>query len=236
MNILIAEDEKDLRNLLELHLAQERYTVFPASDGVEALGIMQNNAIDLAILDVMMPRLDGFNLLRKIRETSNIPVIFLTARGRDMDKILGLGIGADDYLVKPFSMVELLARVGAHLRRFNEYVNANSNEKSDEKLNIKSGSLVLDMIGCCAFKENVPVELNAKEYKLLSYFMENPGRVFTKKQLYRAVWDEDFYFDDNTIMVHISHIRNKIETDPKNPEFIKTIRGIGYKFQKHEEK
>lgn len=229
MNILIAEDEKDIRNLLKLQLEQEGYSVFAAKDGIEALEVIQNQAIDLAILDVMMPRLDGFNLLRKIRQTSKIPVIFLTARGDEMDKILGLGIGADDYLVKPFSMAELLARVGAQLRRNIEY----SSEKLQASSRLEYGNLCLDKDACCIYKDNVLVELNAKEYMLLKYLMENPERVFTKKQLYMSVWNEDLYYDDNTVMVHMSHIRNKIESDPKNPEYIKTIRGIGYKFHKH---
>lgn len=230
LNVLIAEDEKDIRNLLKLQLEQEGYAVHAAKDGIEALAIIQNEDINLAILDVMMPRLDGFNLLRKIRQTSNIPVIFLTARGDDMDKVLGLGIGADDYLVKPFSIAELLARVGAHLRRNLEY----SFQKPLGFSKIEYGSLCLDKDACCVYKDDVLVELNAKEYMLLKYLMENPERVFTKKQLYRAVWDEDTYYDDNTIMVHISHIRKKIE-DPNNPEYIKTIRGIGYKFHKQSE-
>jgi len=231
LNILIAEDEKDIRNLLKLQLEEEGYSVFATKDGIEALEVIQNNVIDLALLDVMMPRLDGFNLLRKIRQTSNLPVIFLTARGDDMDKILGLGIGADDYLVKPFCMAELLARVGAQLRRNNEYSNQNSQDLSQ----IEFGSLCLDKKACCVHKDSELVEMNAKEYMILKYLMENPERVFTKKQLYKEVWEEDVYYDDNTIMVHISHIRNKIETDPKNPEYIKTIRGIGYKFHKQSE-
>ena len=231
MNILIAEDEMDLRNLLKLHIEQEGYSVFAAKNGFEALEVIQKETVSLAILDVMMPRLDGFNLLRKIRETSTLPVIFLTARSDDMDKILGLGIGADDYLVKPFSMAELLARIGAQLRRNHEY----SYHKQKESKQIVYGKLVLDKNSCCIYKDGVLVELNAKEYKLLEYLMENPTRVFTKKQLYWAVWDEEVYYDDNTIMVHISHLRNKIEIDPKNPEYIKTIRGIGYKLHKQDE-
>ena len=231
MNILIAEDEKDIRNLLQLQLEQEGYSIYAAKDGMEALEILQNTAIDLAVLDVMMPRLDGFNLLRKIRQTSNLPVIFLTARGEDMDKVLGLGIGADDYLVKPFSMAELLARVGAQLRRNLEY----STLKPQGSSKIEYGSLCLDKDACCVHIDDRHVEMNAKEYLLLKYLMENPERVFTKKQLYRAVWDEAVYYDDNTIMVHISHIRNKIESDPKNPKYIITIRGIGYKFRKQRE-
>jgi len=231
MKILIAEDEKDIRNLLKLQLEQEGYEVLAARDGLEAIELMQSADIDLAVLDVMMPRLDGFNLLRKIRQTSSIPVIFLTARGDEMDKILGLGIGADDYLVKPFSMAELIARVGAQLRRNLEYAGSRSLALSK----IEYGRLILDKAACCVYKQGVPVELNAKEFMLLAHLMENPERVFTKKQLYTAVWNEDVYYDDNTIMVHISHLRNKIEEDPRNPEFIKTIRGIGYKFHRPSE-
>ncbi|MGK0465706.1 response regulator transcription factor [Clostridium sp.] len=231
MNILIAEDERHIRNLLQLQLEQEQYSVFSASDGIEALEIIQKENVDLAILDVMMPRLDGFNLLRKIRETSNFPVIFLTARGDDMDKILGLGIGADDYLVKPFSMSELLARVSAQIRRNLEY----SSQKTEVFSKIVYGSICLDKHTCCVYKNNKMVEMNAKEFLLLKYMMESPERVFTKKQLYRAVWDEDAYYDNNTIMVHISRLRNKLETDSKNPKYIRTIRGIGYKFHKYSE-
>ncbi len=231
MKILIAEDEQDMRNLLQLHLEQEGYSVLAARDGLHALDILQTQAVDLAVLDVMMPRLDGFNLLRKIRQTSKIPVVFLTARGDDMDKVLGLGIGADDYLVKPFSMAELLARIGAHLRRQIEY----SADRQGQCSKIQCGSLILDKDACCVWRDGEQIELNAKEYLLLKYLMENPARVFTKRQLYTAVWDETAYFDDNTIMVHISHIRTKIEVDPKEPRYIKTIRGIGYKFDKQDE-
>lgn len=231
MNLLVAEDEKDIRNLIKLKLTQEAYCVLEARDGLEALELIQNNPVDLALLDVMMPGLDGFNLLRKIRTFSNVPVIFLTARGDEMDKILGLGLGADDYLVKPFSMGELLARVSAHLRRHHEYV-AKEHERSKR---IIIGELALDNDACSLQKGDAILELNAKEFKLIKYLMENPGRVFTKKQLYKAVWEEEVYYDDNTVMVHISHLRNKIETDPRNPDYIITVRGIGYKFQKQGE-
>lgn len=228
MNILIAEDEADIRNLLKISLEEEGYAVFPAKDGVEALEILKREEIHLAVLDVMMPRLDGFNLLRKIREASTIPVIFLTARSEDMDKVLGLGLGADDYLAKPFSMNELLARVKAQLRRNHEYLAPLKKEQDY----LEYGGLRVDRKSCCCYVNDKLVELNAKEYKLLVFFMENPQRVFTKKQLYAAVWEGDYYYDDNTIMVHISHLRNKIEADPQNPEYIKTIRGIGYKLHK----
>lgn len=228
MKILVVEDEADIRNLIKIDLENEGYSVFTACDGIEALKILKEVHVDLAILDVMMPRLDGFNLLRKIREDSTVPVIFLTARADDMDKVLGLELGADDYIAKPFSMNELMARVRAQLRRNNEYLNS----KQDNDSLLQYGELSIDKDSCCAYVKNEQIELNAKEYKLLLHLMESPERVFTKKQLYNAVWDDDYYYDDNTIMVHISHLRNKIEDDPQNPEYIKTIRGIGYKLHK----
>ncbi len=228
VNILIAEDETDIRNLLKINLEENAYTVYPAANGLAAWEIIKTREVHLAILDVMMPGLDGFNLLRKIREISTIPVIFLTARTDDMDKILGLGMGADDYLAKPFSINELLARVGAQLRRNHEYLLP----KQKEAVLLQYGKLRIDKESCCAYVDDKPVELNAKEYKLLRHLMENPEKVFTKKQLYHAVWDDDYYYDDNTIMVHVSHLRNKIETDPQSPEYIKTIRGLGYKLHR----
>lgn len=227
MSILIAEDEKDIRELLKLNLKREGYSVICAKDGKEAYELFCSHKIELGIFDVMMPFLDGLNLLRKIRETSTVPVIMLTARGEDTDKVIGLGLGADDYLVKPFSMTELLARVAAILRRSLEY----SAPKAAE-VRIRIGELTLDTDACRAVKNGRSIELNAKEYLLLKFFMENPGRVFTKKQLYNAVWQDDYLYDDNTIMVHISRIRNKIETNPQSPDYIKTVKGIGYKFSK----
>ncbi|NLD48674.1 MAG: response regulator transcription factor [Clostridiaceae bacterium] len=225
MNILIADDEIDIRNLIKTSLEENGYTVLMAKNGKEALDTLMSEEISLAILDVMMPVMDGFNLLRKIREHSTIPVILLTARSDDMDKVLGLGLGADDYLSKPFSVAELVARVGAHLRRSNEYLSP----KERPVPNIAYGKLMIDKEKCCAYKDGKLIELGAKEYLLLLYFMENPERVFTKCQLYHAVWGEEYYSDDNTIMVHISRIRSRIEDDPQNPEYLKTIRGIGYK-------
>jgi len=225
MKILIADDEADIRNLIKISLEENGYTVLSAQNGKEALDLLLSEDIHLAILDVMMPIMDGFNLLRKIREYNTIPVIMLTARTDDMDKVLGLGLGADDYLSKPFSVSELIARVGAQLRRSNEYLTPR--EKS--VTTVTYGNLSIDREKCCAFKDGEPIELGAKEYKLLLYFVENPERVFTKRQLYHAVWEEDFYYDDNTIMVHISRIRSRIEDDPQKPKYLKTIRGIGYK-------
>jgi DNA-binding response OmpR family regulator len=225
MNILVADDEKDIRNLIKISLEENGYTVQTAQDGKEAWDILMTQEVHLAILDVMMPVMDGFNLLRKIREHSTIPVIFLTARTDDMDKVLGLGLGADDYLAKPFSIAELVARVGAHLRRSNEYLSPKG--KTEES--ITYGNLSLDKEKCCVFKNGEPIALGAKEYKLLLHFFQHPERVFTKRQLYQAVWEDDYLFDDNTIMVHISRIRHLIEDDPHKPKYLKTIRGIGYK-------
>lgn len=229
MNILLAEDEQDIRELLELHLIKESYTVFQAEDGLQALKIFNDEHIDLALLDVMMPGIDGFKVLKKIRETSEIPIIFLTARSDDTDKILGLGLGADDYIVKPFSPIEVIARIGAQLRRYYKYTNGHLNDT------LIIGNLTLNKDSFTLLKSEKVIELNPKEYKILELLMENAGKVYTKKQLYEAVWEDPYYGDNNTIMVHISHIshiRDKIEDNPKSPKYLKTVRGIGYKFEK----
>ncbi|WP_125152980.1 response regulator transcription factor [Clostridium rectalis] len=226
MNILIAEDEQGIRELVELHLSKEGYNVFQAEDGIRALTIFQNENIDLVMLDVMMPGIDGFKVLKKIRENSEVPVIFLTARVEDTDKILGFGLGADDYIVKPFSPIELIARVQALLRRTYKYINSIS------KNIIINGEIKLDKESCSICKNDIKLELNAKEYKILELFMDNVGKIHTKKQIYESVWGEPYFGDDNTIMVHISHIRDKIEDNPKEPKYLKTIRGIGYKLEK----
>ncbi|MBU5439906.1 response regulator transcription factor [Tissierella sp. MSJ-40] len=227
MNILLAEDEKDIRDLLQLHLIKVGYTPFLAKDGEEAIKLFKEEEIHLALLDVMMPKIDGFKVLQYIRESSNIPILLITARVEDEDKILGLGLGADDYIPKPFSPLEVVARIKAQLRRYNLY---GANESSSKI--IKIGDLKLDEEKYCIYKNGEELSLNAKEFKLLAYFMENPGRVFTKKQIYEAIW-EDYYAEDaNTIMVHISHLRDKVEDNPKDPKYIKTIRGIGYRMEK----
>jgi len=226
MNILIAEDDNDIRELIKLHLSKEDYTVFLAEDGKKAIDIFDTNNIDLAVLDIMLPFVDGFNILKHIRNTSEIPVIFLTARGNDEDKILGLGLGGDDYMVKPFSPIELTARIQAQLRRYYKYATGKQNDR------IVLGYLILDKTSCEILRNNVPLELNAKEFKILELLIENPGKVYTKKQIYETIWEDTYYGDDNTIMVHISHIRDKIEEDPKKPQYLKTIRGIGYKMEK----
>jgi DNA-binding response OmpR family regulator len=227
MNILIVEDEQDIRELLEIHLSKEGYKIFTAEDGVQALNIFEDKDIDIALLDVMIPKIDGFKVLKKIRETREMPVIFITAREEEADKILGLGLGADDYVIKPFSPIEIIARVKAQLRRCYKYSN------KAHKTGTVIGELTLDKESCSIYKNGIELALNPKEYRLLEFILENPGKVYTKKQLYEIVWQNPYYGDSNTIMVHISHIREKIEDDPKNPKYLKTIRGIGYKMEQH---
>lgn len=230
-NILIADDEKDIRNLLKITFAENNYNVFCAENGKDAISIVEKEKIDLIILDVMMPILDGFNFLHKIRERKILtPVIFLTAKDSEMDKILGLGLGADDYLSKPFSTNELLARTKAVLRRSKTY-NDNVNNDILEYYGLK-----INQNTCCVYLDNELIELGAKEYNLLLFFIKNPEVIFTKKQLYKAIWSDDIYYDDNTIMVHISRVRSKIETNSQKPKYLKTIRGLGYKLHYTEEK
>lgn len=228
MNILIAEDEIDIQDLIELHLIKEGFKIFKANNGIEAIKIFENEKIDLALLDITMPKLSGIKVLQKIRETSQIPVIFLTAHGEESDKILGLGLGADDYIVKPFSHLELLARIESSLRRSYKYIVEKSDK--DKFLELKVGELILNCEKYVLTKENIDIDLSAKEFKILKLLMKNPERIFTKKQIYESAWDDIYYGDSNTIMVHISIIREKIENNPKKPRYIKTIRGIGYKF------
>lgn len=226
--ILIADDDKDIIEILKLYLENEGYTVMEAADGNIAWKIIKNNSIDIAVIDIMMPELDGFQLVKRIRTEYNFPVIVLSARGGDNDKILGLGLGADDYMAKPFNPLELVARVQAQMRRF--YNLNNSSLKKEEK--VKIGDITLNKSSCILYRNNKEIGLTSTEYKIISYLMEQPGRVFTKGQIFEHVWGEYFEGDDNTIMVHISNIREKIEDDPKNPIYLKTIRGLGYRFEK----
>ena len=220
MKILIAEDDNSLRRLLNDQLTEYGYEVVEASNGKEAYDLFLKTRPDMAILDVMMPIMDGFSLLTKIRETSQMPVIFLTARGEEIDKVSGLRMGADDYLVKPWSMNELLARIEVQKRHINV---ADNSPKV-----ISSGNLRMDFDNGIVEKDGVPVTLNSKEYRILKYLSENAGKVVTKKQIYQAVWQEDYVYDDNTVMVQISHLRSKI--DDEDNKHIDTLVGIGYRF------
>ena len=225
--ILIAEDEQDIAELLRLYLENEGYRVFWAGNGVEALKIIEREDISLAVLDIMMPRMDGYELTRRIREISNIPI--LSARDKSNDKILGLNLGADDYMAKPFDPLEIVARVNSNLRRFYQ-LNAEK-PKQGESYILKVGDLSLDTQTLVLKKKGEEVLLTPMEYKILALLMKKPGMIYTKVQIYESTSGEYFESDDNTIMVHISNLRDKIEDNPKNPRYIKTIRGVGYKIE-----
>ena len=227
--ILIAEDEQDIAELLKLYLENEGYCVFWAGNGVEALKILEREDISLAVLDIMMPRMDGYELTRRIRETSNIPILILSARDKSNDKILGLNLGADDYMAKPFDPLEIVARVNSNLRRF--YQLNTEKPKREESYILKVGDLSLDTQTLVLKKKGEEVLLTPMEYKILALLMKKPGTIYTKVQIYESTSGEYFESDDNTIMVNISNLRDKIEDNPKNPRYIKTIRGVGYKIE-----
>ena len=227
--ILIAEDEQDIAELLKLYLENEGYCVFWAGNGVEALKILEREDISLAVLDIMMPRMDGYELTRRIRETSNIPILILSARDKSNDKILGLNLGADDYMAKPFDPLEIVARVNSNLRRF--YQLNTEKPKREESYILKVGDLSLDTQTLVLKKKGEEVLLTPMEYKILALLMKKPGTIYTKVQIYESTSGEYFESDDNTILVHISNLRDKIEDNPKNPRYIKTIRGVGYKIE-----
>ncbi len=219
--ILIAEDEADIRNILRLYLESEGFQVIEAGDGQEALDAVREARPDLAILDVMMPRLDGLAVTRALRQYSDMPILILSAKSQDNDKILGLNLGADDYISKPFNPLEVVARVKAQLRR---------REHRFSPV-ISLGALSLNTETCSLTKGGEPVLLTPTEYRLLSVLMRSPGRIFTKVQLSEAINGQYFENDDNTIMVHISKLRDKIEDDPRHPQRLVTVRGLGYKFE-----
>lgn len=220
--ILIAEDDADIRNLLSLYLKSEGYEVDLYENGALALEGARRQLPDLAILDIMMPQMDGYELTRALRELCDVPILILSARSQVNDKILGLNFGADDYIAKPFDPLEIVARVRALLRRASR-MNASV---------LTVGDLTLDTASCSLTRGGRPVPLTPTEYRILSALMRSPGRIFTKVQLYEAVNGAYFESDDNTMMVHISKLRNKIEDDPKKPTHIITIKGLGYKLEK----
>ena len=226
--ILLAEDDHDIVQIAKLYLEGSDYQVSSALNGTEALAIFNKEAIDLAILDLMMPEMDGYAVIQKIRETSNIPIIILSAKNTDQDKILGLNIGADDYLTKPFNPLEIVARVQSALRRY--YKLGAKTQPPQATLSV--GDLVLNLEEGWASLAGEPLSLTVSEFKILHILMRSPGQIFTKNQLYQAVNGSYIQADDKTIMVHISNLRSKIEADSKNPNYIKTIKGVGYKIEK----
>jgi DNA-binding response OmpR family regulator len=233
--ILIADDEKEIIELLMLYLEKDGYKVIEAYNGIMALEKMKDQHADIAIIDLMMPEMDGYTLLKNIRKMCNIPVIILSAKDDFNNRILGLDLGADDYVVKPFNPLEILARVRANLRRYDgqeEPKNKLDEEEKQENLIINIKELAINTNDCSVYVNKNEIQLTSTEYKLLLYLAENAGRVFTKKQIFEHVWKEPYFGDDNTIMVHISNLRDKLQPEPKNTEYIKTIRGLGYKLEK----
>lgn len=226
-NILIAEDDKDIIDILKLYLENEEYTIFVSENGEDAYNLFKNNEIHVCIFDIMIPKLNGYELTKKIREESKVPILILSAKNQDVDKIIGLNIGADDYISKPFNPLELVARVKAMIRRNYDF------NTEESKTIYKVKDLTLNTESFTIYKNNEMLNLTPTELKILMMLMKEPGKIFTKVQIYENIIGDCFQTDDNTMMVHISRLREKIEDDPKNPQYIKTIRGLGYKIEKN---
>lgn len=222
--VLIADDENEIRNLLRLYLENDGFTVSDVDSGDKVAGAMESFAPDVVLLDVMMPGKDGIHVLKDIREVSNVPVMIISARTADAERILGLNVGADDYICKPFNPLEVVARVKSLMRRFNSL---GGGEDKSEK--IKLGDLELDIEKCLLSKDGKSLELTSVEFKIMELLMKHPGKVFTKQQIYEYAWGDDFFVADNNIMVAISKLRTKLDEDPSR--YIKTLRGLGYRIE-----
>ena len=226
--ILVADDEKDIRSVLRLYLEDAGYEVVEAADGLQALEALESQEIDLCLLDIMMPELDGYQVLKRVRETDDVPIIVVSAKGQDPEKILGLNLGADDYMVKPFNPLEAVARVNTNIRRAKGTLPQRQTQRITPTL--KCRDLELDPEACLLTKAGQPIELTSVEYRIMALLMEHPGRVFTKQQIYECGWDEDYIAAENSVMVCISKLRSKLADDPQ--AYIKTIRGLGYRLER----
>ena len=226
--ILVCDDEKEIVDAIEIYLVQEGFRVRKAYDGEQALEVLGREEVHLLILDLMMPKLDGIHTIMKIREDNSIPIIVLSAKTQDTDKILGLNLGADDYVEKPFNPLELIARVKSQIRRYTNFGSAES--EPSEKI-YTTGGLVINDDRKEVTVDGEPVKLTRIEYNILLFLVQNKGKVFSIDQIYEQIWKEEAYGADNTVTVHIRHIREKIEIDPKNPKYLKVIWGIGYKVE-----
>lgn len=225
--ILAADDEEELLDILELYLEREGIDIRKAGDGLEAMRLFRQEKFHLVLLDIMMPGLNGFAVLRKIREISRIPAIMLTAKDQDYDKILGLELGADDYITKPYNPLEVVARIKAQLRRNYDYW-----KEPEEKQELFLRGVKLDMAEGTVMRDGRSVDVTSTEFRILKMFLERPGNIFTKQQIFERVWEEDYAGDDNTVMVHISNLRKKLEEGEDGEPFIRTIKGLGYKVEK----
>ena len=226
-HILIVEDDKEIREGVQIYLQSQGYKVYQAADGIEGLEILKKEEIHLAIVDIMMPRMDGIRMTMKLREKYDFPVIMLSAKPEEVDKITGLNIGADDYVTEPFTPMELMARVNSQLRRYRKFL-----EKLTPKENVHViGGLEINEDTVEVSVDGVPVKLTPIEYKIILLLAKNPGRVFSSEEIYERVWQEKAINTD-TVMVHVRNIREKIELDPKNPKYLKVVWGVGYKIEK----
>ena len=226
-NVLVCDDEKDIVSALKIYLASEGYQVFEAYNGREALDVMNRETVHLVLMDIMMPEMDGIQAMVKIREISNVPVILLTAKSEDTDKILGLTVGADDYITKPFNPVELQARVKSQIRRY--MLLGSGNQQVDAKFTI--GGIEMDDRAKEVTLDGEIVNLTRTEYDILKLLMEHPGEVYSPNQIYESVWKEDAFGTENTVAVHIRHLREKIEYNPAEPRYLKVVWGRGYKME-----
>ncbi|MDE7312910.1 MAG: response regulator transcription factor [Eubacterium sp.] len=227
--ILVVDDDREIVKAIAILLEQEGYQVFRAYDGMQALELLAREQVQLVLLDVMMPRLDGLSAVMKIRERQNIPIIVLSAKGEETDKVLGLSIGADDYVAKPYHPAELAARVKSHLRRYTTLGDIHADTADGD---IQNGRLLYRTTEHVLYADGEPVRLTATETKIIDLLMRNPGRIFPAEEIYRRVWEEESFASENTVMVHIRRIREKIELNPKEPEYLKVVWGIGYKIEK----
>ena len=228
-NILVCDDDKDIVEAIGIYLEQEGYTVIKAYDGVEAINVLRSQPVDLLIIDIMMPKLDGIRATLKIREENPLPIIILSAKSEDADKILGLNIGADDYITKPFNPLELVARVKSQLRRYTQL--GNMNQQAEGQV-YKCGGLQINDDNKEVTVDGDPIKLTPIEYNILLLLVKNAGKVFSIDEIYEKIWNEEAIGADNTVAVHIRHIREKIEINPKNPKYLKVVWGIGYKIEK----
>ena len=228
--ILIVEDDKEIRDGIEIFLRSQNYDVWKAADGIEGLEIINQQEIHLAIVDIMMPRMDGVTMTLKLREKYEFPVIMLSAKSEETDKVIGLNIGADDYVTKPFTPLELMARVNSQLRRYMKFSGKTAASESNDRVHI-IGGIELNEDTVEVTVDEKPVKLTPIEFRILALLIKNPGRVFSADEIYERIWNEKAVTTD-TIMVHIKHIRDKIEIDPKNPKYLKVVWGIGYKMEK----
>nr|WP_106789513.1 response regulator transcription factor [Massilistercora timonensis] len=227
--VLVCDDDKEIVEAIDIYLTQEGYEVFKAYDGQEALEVLKKESVDLLVIDVMMPRLDGIRATLKIREENNIPIIILSAKSEDADKILGLNVGADDYVTKPFNPLELVARVKSQLRRYTQL--GSTAQPAGEKIYATGGLMINDDLKEVTV-DGEPVKLTPIEYNILLLLVKNQGKVFSIDQIYESIWNEDAIGVDNTVAVHIRHIREKIEINPKEPRYLKVVWGVGYKVEK----